>query len=289
MRISLGLLGAFAFGVAVTACGTSGIENMQVKGSAFDKGLYDGYLALAKAEYDEIDWRDGGAFSDRAVASAKGSAPGPEAISARKLPKRSVGELTSARSRLVSALGGGAANKIPADAAKAQVMFDCWMQEQEEDIQPGDIARCRSQFMAAMSKVEAALTPAMVAKPMAQPKSKTKKIRRRVPQTTKYVVYFNFNSARLSKNARTIIDMVKGDAKKGAKVSLAGFTDRAGSKTYNDVLATKRAKMVFSALVKAGVKGAIGTAAYGEERNAVATKDGVAERLNRRVEILVTR
>ncbi len=105
----------------------------------------------------------------------------------------------------------------------------------------------------------------------------------------KYVVYFNFNSARLSKNARTVIDMVKGNAKKGAKVSLAGFTDRAGSKPYNDVLATKRAKVVFNSLVKAGVKGAIETAAYGEERNAVATKDGVAERLNRRVEISVTR
>jgi outer membrane protein OmpA-like peptidoglycan-associated protein len=263
---------------------------MQVKGSAFDKGLYDGYLALAKAEYDETDWKDGGAFSDRAVASAKGSAPGPEAISARKLPKRSVSELSSARSKLVSALGKGAANKVPADAAKAQVMFDCWMQEQEEDIQPDDIAKCRAQFMAAMSKVEAALKPAMVAKPMAKPKPKKKKARRRTPQTTRYMVYFDFNSARLDKNARSAIDIIKSDAKqKGAKVSLAGFTDRAGASDYNNILATKRAKVVFSALIKAGVKSKIGTAAYGEERNAVPTKDGVAEVLNRRVEVLITR
>ena len=41
------------------------------------------------------------------------------------------------------------------------------------------------------------------------------------------------------------------------------------------------------ALKNAGVKNELRTAIHGEGRNAVATKDGIRQRLNRRVEILV--
>ena len=34
-------------------------------------------------------------------------------------------------------------------------MYDCWVQEQEENFQPDDIARCRDGFLAAMEEVEA--------------------------------------------------------------------------------------------------------------------------------------
>ena len=275
MRNTLKLMALAALAGVLAACGTADIEGMQVKGPAFNKGLYDGYLSLAKSEYDEDDWSDGAKFGDRAVASAEGSPPGPEAIAARKLPKRTVGDLTSARGKLVSALNRGAAGKDPANAALAQVMFDCWMQEQEEDLQPDHIANCRTQFETAMARVDAAL-----GKPVAKAKP---------ARATKFVVYFDFNSVKLSRNARTVIDMVKGEASKGAKVSVTGFTDRAGASAYNNVLATKRSKVVRSALIKAGIKSSIESAAYGEEKNAVATKDGVRELLNRRVEISVKR
>jgi len=267
----------------LAACGgVSDIENLTVKGSSFDQGLYKGYLSLARSEYDEDDWPDGAQFKSRAIASADGKAPAPEAISARKLPERTVPELTAARNRLVSALGRGAAQKDPANAALAQVMFDCWMQEQEEDRQPDDIANCRTQYENAMARVDTALGKKEVAAVAPKPKPAPK------PQTTKYVVYFGFNSTDLNKDAITVIDMVKGDAKKGAKISVAGFADRAGSSEYNNILSTKRTKAVATALTKAGVMIPITTEAYGEERNAVVTKDGTRELLNRRVEISVT-
>ena len=278
MRRPLKLIALLALAGALAGCETASIDNLQVTGSAFDKSLYKGYLSLAKLEYDEMDIDDGDAFSNRAVASAKGTPPGPEAIAARNLPARTVGELTTARNSLVSALGRGAAAKDPANAALAQVMFDCWMQEQEEDIQPEDVARCRAQFDKAMVRVAAALGKKMA---VAKPKP---------AQTTKYVVYFDFNSASLGKTARTVIAMVKGDAKKGARITVVGFTDRSGASAFNNVLSTKRTKAVTASLIRAGIKGAaIETAAYGEEQNAVATRDGVREMLNRRVEISLTR
>src|SRR3546814_7146483 len=65
-----------------------------------------------------------------------------------------VGTLTSSRERLMAVLAAGAAQSDPTQAAEAQVAFDCWMQEQEENFQPDDIAACRDRFEAAMARSE---------------------------------------------------------------------------------------------------------------------------------------
>ena len=44
-------------------------------------------------------------------------------------------------------------------AARAQVMFDCWMQEQEENFQTDHIAACRNRFFAALEEVQKAVEP----------------------------------------------------------------------------------------------------------------------------------
>lgn len=282
MRLQAKIIGVASVSLLLAACGTADIANMPVKGGAFEQGLRDGYINLADSEYDQTDIGSGNVFSDRAKMSAMGTPPTPEVLAARKLVAPHLAELTGARSRLVSALSNEAARKAATDAAAAQVSFDCWMEQAEENIQPDHIAACRSDFMAAMSRIDAALMPKVAAAKPA-PKKKARK-----PQTSKYVVYFDHNSATLNKAAMNGIDFVKGEVKKGAKISVAAFTDRSGTPAYNNILATKRANTVVYALEKAGVKGDISTDVYGEERNAVATKEGVREKLNRRVEIYVT-
>jgi outer membrane protein OmpA-like peptidoglycan-associated protein len=266
----------------VAACsGTGQVSQMNVKGGGFEKGLRNGYVKLADEEYDQTDWNSGDAYVQRAKAAAMGNPTGPEAISARKLKAPHKGQLTKARARLVSAFGKSATKKVPGDAARAQTSFDCWMEQAEENIQPKDIAACRKAFMAALKKVEAS-----VATKMAKKKKKKKK-KARKPGTTQFVVYFDFNSSKLSKSGKAAVDFINGEMKKGAKVSLSAFADRSGSAEYNNILATKRAKTVYNALNKSKVKGDIGMKVLGEEQNAVATKDGVKQNLNRRVEIFV--
>ena len=80
---------------------------------------------------------------------------------------------------------------------------------------------------------------------------------------------------------------MKGVIKSKAKVSMSGFTDRSGTSEYNDYLAIRRVTAVLGALKKAGIKNEIRTTVHGEGRNAVKTKDGVRQRLNRRVEVYV--
>jgi len=136
----------------LAACGTADIANMSVKGEDFNKGLRDGYVKLANSEYDQTELSSGG------------KASAPEGISSRRLVPPHKAQLISARARLVSALGKGAAKVIPGQAAKAQPSFDCWMEQAEENIQPKDIAACRKQFNDAMKQVEAALAPKKKAK-----------------------------------------------------------------------------------------------------------------------------
>ena len=266
---------AMAAGLVAACSGTGQISQMPVKGGAFETGLRDGYVKLADSEYDQTDFGSGETFADRAKAAAMGKASGPEAISARKLVAPHLAELTAARGQLAAALDKGAAKSKPADAANAQVSFDCWMEQAEENIQPEDIKACRDQFTAAMKNLGVA-----VAKPAAKKKAKK-------AETTLYVVYFDFNSAKLNKAGMAGLDFLKSVVKKSAMVKITAYADRAGKPEYNNILATKRAKTIENWLTKAGIAVADATI-YGEERPAVATKDGAREGLNRRVEIAVT-
>ena len=147
-------------GLVLSACAGQQLQHAKKAtpgGTAFDKGLYAGYLKLSEGEYKEGDYVDSDAFANRAITAAGGQKVAPEALKARDLPSNKVGEMTNARKWLVSGLNKGAGTKAPKAAAAAQTGFDCWMQEQEENFQPKDIAACRKAFLAAMGKVESAL------------------------------------------------------------------------------------------------------------------------------------
>jgi len=264
-----------AIGGAVAACGTSEIAQMNVKGGAYESTLHKGYIDLAKAEYEETDLADGNAFAERARLAAMGTPTGPEDLSARSLKAKYKGDLGSARARLVAAMSGGAMAKMPTDLAKAQVAFDCWMQEAEEDLQPADIAACRKGFDAAMARIEGMKMP-----PVARKQSNTRT----------FVVYFPLNSDRLTGGSAKVVDEAAAfaKAKRGSNIYLVGHTDRAGSGDYNMKLSQKRVIAVSSELTKMGLKrGALGSLAQGENTPAVPTRDGVAEAKNRRVVISV--
>lgn len=267
---------------ALTGCGGGGLRDartMKPAGSAFDKGLYAGYVGLAESEYREGDYMDADAFARRASAAARGEAPAPEKIAMRRLPEKNAGELAAARGRLTAALAKGAAAKAPGHASRAQVMFDCWMQEQEENFQQVDVARCRTEFFAAMAQAEAAIEPAPAPK-MAKPAPE--KMRRQ------FVVYFRLDSAALTPTTRKRIMAAAAEARRvGAKrVYVSGFADTTGTDRYNLALSEERAAAVADALVKDGVSSKIvGTGAFGEGILSVETKDGILMPDNRRVTI----
>ncbi|MBE0530804.1 MAG: OmpA family protein [Rhodospirillales bacterium] len=284
------VLGAVA--VALSACG--GLElgkakSVGPKGSPFDQHLYAEYITLSQMEYDEADYRDSDTFALRAVAAGSGKSPDPEAIAARSLPADKVGELTSARGRLVAVLGAGAADRLPQPAARAQAMFDCWMQEQEENFQPNDIAACRAGFEEAMARLETAPRPApMAAAPAPQPAPQQPAAQ---PAPGPFLLYFDFDSASVTMEGQKVVAAAAkaAVAAKSGTVIVTGYTDRAGSDAYNMALSKRRADSVAAALKQAGVTAEmkILVASLGETDPQVPTADGQREARNRRVSIVL--
>ncbi len=279
------------FAVAATAlvlAGCGGLElqraqGLKPSGSEFSKNLYSGYIGLSKSEYGEGDYQDSDAFAMRASSAAGGKPGQPEDMAGRQLPKNKVAELSDARARMMAALGAGARDKTPMQAANAQVMFDCWMQEQEENFQPGDIARCRAGFMKALLVAEAAVKPAPM--PMAKKAMAPKKM------TQKFVVYFPFDSSKLTPDSTRVILRAIDAAKKvkAKRVYLSGHTDRARSDAYNNKLSGMRTDAVAEVIKGGGISGRLlGLGAFGENITAVKTPDGVKSPHNRRVEILIS-
>ena len=72
----------------------------------------------------------------------------------------------------------------------------------------------------------------------------------------------------------------------GARLMIAGHSDRSGSRMANRAAALKRAETVREELEKRGIpRNAMSIASFGEDRPLVPTEDGVREVQNRRVVI----
>lgn len=277
MTIATASLLTFGLG----ACGTYATDRiadagrMTPSGSTFASGLHAGYVQQANLEGKEYDFNKGDLWASKATAAARGETIEPEDLARWKLPNESRDDLVSAREQLMAALATGAAEKMPWEAAKAQVSFDCWVEEQAENHQPDDIRACRNDFEAAMSAVQEGL--------------KTKPIAATVPAAPgPFVVYFDTASAQINGATDAVLALVLDAARKAgdANIVVSGHTDRAGQDSYNMALSQRRADAVAAVLVAEGLVGStVNKEIHGERQPTVSTADGVREQENRRVEI----
>lgn len=237
-------------------------------GSAFTKALFAEYKAYAIHEAkDEFEWDDAAIFARKGLRSATGEVVAPEEVASWSMPAARVKEVTDARARLVGYFSNGARERVPAATAKAQAMFDCWLEEEHEGDANSD---CRAAFL----KVE--------------PELQVKPVMAVTPKIVKtFIVYFDFNKATLTKASQKVLkDVAAANGEiKPTSIYVAGHTDTVGKSAYNDKLSAKRASAVAAALGKMGVKSKLDQKSYGETKLAVPTKDNIKEGKNRRVEI----
>ncbi|MBX9634825.1 MAG: OmpA family protein [Magnetospirillum sp.] len=252
--------------------------------SPFTQALAAEYRQFADSEYAQLDWPDTYSFRDKARMAAEGRPPAPEDPAKRgvgtgiqlnpdmDIGKEQRGEAIAGRQRLLGALSGEAPRSNPQATARAQVAYDCWVEQLEEGWQRDDIERCRKAFNSAMAELEA--------RPIAQA----------VPQGQgeRLQVYFAFDSAQLTPESRQALASAARDIKQrsGGQIEVDGHADRAGSEPYNQQLSQARAQTVQRELVADGVPAQrITTRAYGERAPAIPTPDGIAQPENRRTVI----
>ena len=257
-------------------------KSMANKGSAFNGALQQEYIALAMAEAEEWDMEDAHYFNNKALAAAKGDDVQPQAIKERKITGDARWDLEAARQALRASLLAGSKDYAPKESARAQAMFDCWIQEQEENDNPADVAACMNGFNEALAKVEG-MRLAMKAKaPM----------KKMMNLPAPYTVYFDFDSFVLSATGAAVVkEAAKATMKaKAGGVVVTGHTDKAGSDDYNKGLSRARAAGVVNALMAEGIaRDSVKRMYSGEAAPEVMTKDGTREARNRRVTISFTR
>ena len=283
------LLAAAAM-IALTACGGQELGKAQktaADSTEFDNALAAGYLRLAQAEYAEADYKDTDYFARQSMLAANPLkvVDLPEA-NARALPQSDAFYVATARQELAEIFEAGARVKAPQLAATAQVAYECWTQELEENEQPAHIEACRDQLdglIPALRNAVADPAPVEKAKPAKAKKAKP-------PKGKTFVVMFPNGGTKLDDAANAALSKAvkHADNFNPVQVIVSGYTDTVGSAASNDALSKRRAAVVAAALRIRGIsRDDIKMEGYGEEFLAVRTADGVAEAKNRRVEISV--
>lgn len=312
MRKRIVLLGA-CVGVALAASAKADIvfdtstgQGLTADGVAFSNGLYDGYVGLRNDRYGATDLVDAEHFNHKARQAARRLDVLPDTVSDRTLNEADGAELSAAWKRLHNAFDRGGRSLAAADAARAQVSYDCWIEAAEASrpehgvgsqsaSRGADAARCKADYEAAIAAVESAATltltpfrrpasrPAMAAAPAPAPAPMAE-----APKP--FIVFFGFDSAQVTAAGDRVIDEAVAMAERMgvADYTITGHADRAGPEDYNLELSLRRANAVRDGLVARGVKASgISVAGRGEAENAVPTADGVREAKNRRVEIIL--
>ncbi|MEW5727035.1 MAG: OmpA family protein [Pseudomonadota bacterium] len=256
-------------------------------GSAFTQALAQEYQQYAQSEYLQLDWPDQAFFRDKAKVAAQGFPPAPEDPTRRAVgtgiqihPDVDYGntqraEAIQERQRLLTALAGDAPRRNPQAAARAQVAYDCWVEQLEEGWQKDDIDRCRTAYRTAMGQLEA--RPVAQLPPPQMP-----------AEVERFQVYFPFDSAQLTPSGQRVIAAAAEDIRRenATQVEVTGHADRAGDDDYNRRLSAQRAQAVKQVLVAQGIPAdRIETQARGERDPVVPTPDDVRQPQNRRAVI----
>lgn len=269
------------------------IRTMAPTGTDFNSGLVREYKRLSTFEADEMyDWIDAENHAAKGVMAANGETPMPSdpAEWAIEDPAKRQ-ELELARSSMMSLFDKGARTTAPLEAALAQAKYDCWVEQQEEGHQPTHIAACKDEFEVALAGLRTAMEPPEKAE--SEPKKAEMEIVTAVEEVARETIYFPFDKATIIAAEQAKLDNFVAEMKNIQPVVtlyIEGHADTSGPADYNLALSAGRADSVRAELMRQGMN--IGdyeelqVEPEGETAPAVATGDGVPERLNRRVVIV---
>jgi OOP family OmpA-OmpF porin len=295
MRNSIAITAVGGCAMLLGAC-TTDLQKMDVAqapaGTDFTRALSADYRGLATQQWgSQVDFTGSEHFARKAMASGRGETVAPDTIAAYGPPVRLQPEIVAARARLITALQGDAPARVPAAAARAQVSFDCWLDETADPIMAvegawlqGKVQNCRSDFETAMNAVDAkgpvAAAPAMIA-PSGAPAT---------PRQLSYLTFFDYDRSTVSPEALAVLRTAGENIRRGgvSRITVTGNADSSGTEGYNQALSQRRADAVRAVLVREGVPASqITTVARGETQPLVSAAAGAREPQNRNVAIIL--
>ncbi len=246
-------------------------------GSRFTRALTREYLAYADYEArTRKDWINARHFARKGLRAADAKsddAVPPEPLGRWNLhSRRHVPAFAAYRARLLGAFADGARTKTPAEAARAQARFDCWVERVAGRADADAVETCRREFMAALTAIEGrgvakrakpakakARHTARSAKPARRQTARSAtRLSRIAPAAGAWTILFAFDKDDLRTSERAKIAAVVAAANAAGRrdrtiVTVTGHADLTGRADYNTGLSLRRAANVRLALIRAGV------------------------------------
>lgn len=242
------------------------LESAPAGGGGFTQALAQEYLALSEKEYDLLDYQDAQHFAQKGLRAASGEAVGADPLNMRTLQSQFAGDASSLRADTVDYVSRFQSSE-PAQAARAQALFDCSFEEMEEywqvDAQPYRLSACLDELQAMLGEG--------------------------MPATVSLAadVLFDFDESAIKPEFEGVLneiaDMI---VAADEEVTIEGHTDSIGTEEYNMGLGQRRADSVADYLASQGVPMEdMTTVSYGETRPVAPNDTPEGRALNRRVEI----
>lgn len=269
-----------------SSCTTAKLEELRQispQGTPFQMALTREYLAYSDAEAKQYDWIDSYHFADKGLRVAYGQDATPENPRDWDIDAAYVSELEDARKQLLEQFTPENLTNKAETAARAQMFYDCWVEQQEENWQTEDIAACKHGFLGALEALRE--VPPIAEVPQDEPQEETP-----VMRTTSYMLFFDHDDVVITKEGHQVLQKVIEDIQthSEAEILLHGHADASGTENYNMSLSERRAQTVRNELIMGGVaENRITYYAFGETDLRVPTADGIREPGNRRVEIFL--
>lgn len=247
------------------------LKGMSPSGGAFNAALHKEYVALGEEALAESDHPHGRWYTRKGYRAAQGGTVLPTNPNTWFLPPRTRTQAWPESGPTRHTIYGWHpvllrwldANRTanPARAARAQAMYDCWVEEEHEDIwtrqiardpnlnpyQPADIARCRTAFICAILNCNPQRD---INFRFDRPRS--------IATASRADLWPGGPEAGTGASAPSgvaaldaLITAMRGGA--GSRVILKGHTDAVGSNAYNQRLSERRALFIRNELVKSGI------------------------------------
>tara|TARA_B100001059_G_scaffold51280_1_gene44804 strand:- start:2071 stop:3033 length:963 start_codon:yes stop_codon:yes gene_type:complete len=276
----------------------------------FSQALSDAYLEFALYEMNEMhDEIDSSYFAEKGYKARIGQEVLPELINNWDIDMVFLDEVNNKRKELISTLNSNRAKDFPILSARTQLGFDCWLEQLEESWQKDHIKKCYDMMNTGLETlsqsninhnrdiVEKTIIKKKNIKKVITEKEEIKEIKEiknivNVDDKLKFEIYFAHNMYKLSNDIKYSIKKIYDNyiGTNNFTIEVIGHTDRSGSEQYNITLSKLRANSVKKYLKSLGImEERISTFYFGEKKPKIITKDGIKEKINRRVEIFVNK
>ena len=234
--------------VLLASCAT--IYDLKTAESDIQKGTFQHemvrlYRQFSEEEARQYDWVDAQHFINKALRMVYGNKEVlPEDPNNWKLPEPMMPQLQAARNQLINMFEQYDVRKLhPTVAAKTQFYYDCWVEQQEENWQSGDIDVCKTGFYNGIKQIE-------------KLKNEDELLQKEIAKIPESHIFFAHNQHKPGKQDMKTIEKIATHLKKlpaDAVIEINGYADRAGQEAYNLQLSTKRASEVKKLLIQYGV------------------------------------